>query len=71
MSKVTACDSCRQTSSDFGWIHVSHKGQSFDFCSPWCFHNAGAVLSALLPPPIVESGPPDIVIGELRLGSRE
>ena len=53
MSKVTACDTCGATSSASGWIHVSYKGQSWDFCAPWCFHGAGAILSALLPPPLV------------------
>lgn len=54
MSKVTACDSCGQTSSTFGWIRVTHKGQSWDFCAPWCFHSAGSLLIALMPPPLVD-----------------
>jgi hypothetical protein len=56
MAKVTACDSCGNTHSDFGWIRVSHKGQSWDFCAPWCFHNAGSLLISILPPPLIERG---------------
>lgn len=58
MSKLTACDVCSNTSTVTGWIRVSHKSESWDFCSPWCFHAAGSLLSALLPPPLVDADPP-------------